>query len=186
MFRDKRFIAAIFVALAVVVILDVRYFMNRSKGRTSSIKPHAQAQPLSPVRAVTKSPSTQHTAAQPAKLAAVSPSQQVAKWREAYPLKAGSRNPFQAIGTQHQAKSSRQSTEEMEDGSTTRLGAIAMVDGKMLALIDGEPVEKNGSLGNMKVVYIGPDGVTLREGGDRWAESLPPLPADAVNVVRQQ
>lgn len=183
MLRDKRFIAVILVALIIIVVLDVRYFMNRSNGRstahTSMVQPSTPTHPLNHTNTVLIDSRQQ----------VLSPARQVAAWNRDYPLKAGSRNPFHGTGPTRQTKlhdkSGGQSSEEMESGPISHLGAIAVVDGKMLALIDGEPVVKNGSMGNMEVVYIGPDGVTLRQGADRWAEALPPLPADAVNVVRR-
>ncbi len=175
MLKDKRFIAAIVIALVVVVILDVRYFMNRAKRNHRAVSA-GQIQIVSPTPAAAL---PAHQEAGAVKADTRSAAEHVADWHRKYPLKPGARNPFSTARTLIGAKSFSPPTEKSLEGSGPRLAAIAMIDGKPMALINGELVTEEEIVGNIQVLDIGIDQVTLGRDGSRWRETLGPLPGNA-------
>ncbi len=172
MLKDKRFIAAIVLALVIVVVLDVRYFIDRSKRNHRAVSA-GQVQIITPQATTSSAPTGTRAVAVDTRSAA----ELVAAWHHKYPLKAGARNPFSTARTLIGEKSFSQTSEKSLGGP--RLGAIAMIDGKPVALINGELVTEEEIVGDIQVLDIGPDQVTLRQGGSRWRESLGELPGNA-------
>jgi len=193
MLKDKRVIAVLLIALAVVVVLDIRYFINRGKkhrpraAQTVMVQPQVvqQRQPMSATPVAMHGHPQDNQAGAP-----LSPAHQVSAWRQQHPLAKGARNPFAAhlrqpaggVGTVASTADSAD-TSQAKAAPPARLRAIAMVDGAMVAIIDGEPVIAYQQVGNLTVENIDPNRVTVRQGASRWAESLPPLPADGINIV---
>ncbi|MBI5137966.1 MAG: hypothetical protein HZA24_11620 [Nitrospirae bacterium] len=169
MLRDKRFIAVLAVALLMAVGLNVRYFASRHHPRpaaTQMVAPMGLAEP-----------EMAHAAAPPA----LSPADQVAAWNARYPLGPGARNPFAAGGSRAEPEKVFAAPAEKNPGEVApRLAAIANIDGNRLALIDGEPLRENDTLGNIHVIHIGTDRVTVTAGGRHRTLTLPGLPTPPV------
>ncbi len=177
MLKNKRFIAAILIALGIVIVFDVRYFMNRP-GRKPAvagaiiIEPAHQAVPMA--QGAHQKPTVVRT------VDTRSGAEYVALWNRLYPLENHARNPFSTTRTRIEGKSGGHSTEKtLKEGGDPLLGAIAVINGKPLAIINGEPVTEEDTLGDIHVLNIDGDRVTLSRGGTPWHESLNTLPGNA-------
>ena len=161
MLRDRRFIGALILLLVAVGAWDLHKFRARK----------------APAHAVTQ------TAAAPRAVPAVLPWRPAARSAaSAVPtsLADDARNPFMTAGEQFRGKFPVRPTETMGKGTDpVHLQGIAVHGGVRAALIDGEPVREGGFVGDIQVVRVQDNQVTLARNGRVWRVALPPMSGDA-------
>lgn len=158
MLRDRRFIGALILALVVVGAWDLHKFRERK----------APARPA-PAAAVTPRPAG---SAAPALV----PWHPAAATPVPVALDEAARNPFMTAFEQFQGKSRAFPTETMAKGTApVHLEGIAVHGGIRAALIDGEPVREGGFVGDIQVVRVQDNEVTLARNGRVWRVALPPV-----------
>jgi len=154
--RDRRLIGAILLLLVAVGAWDVHKFRARKAPAT----PAAMSAPRAATPAVLPW--------RPARAAPVSVA----------PAE-GARNPFMTADEQFRGKSVGDPTETMPKGTApVHLEGIAVNGDVRAALIDGEPVREGGFVGDIQVVRVHDNEVTLARNGRVWRIALPPLQAD--------
>jgi hypothetical protein len=161
MLRDRRFIGALILALVAVGAWDLHKFRER------------------------KAPAASTPAALVAPRPAVSTASAVVPWHPAegtpvpVALGAGARNPFLTAWEQFRGKSRGVPTETMVKGTApVHLEGIAVHGNVRAALIDGEPVREGGFVGDIQVVRVHDNEVTLARDGRVWRVPLPPVGAE--------
>lgn len=163
MLRDRRLIGALILLLVAVAAWDVHKFQARKA-------------PAGPAATTLTTP----TGAPRAGASTVLP------WRPAratpapVALAEGARNPFLTADEQFRAKFGGGPTETMEKGTApVHLEGIAVRGAMRAALIDGEPVPEGGFVGDIQVVRVQDNEVTLARNGRVWRVVLPPMQSDA-------
>lgn len=159
MLRDRRFIGALILMLVVVGAWDLHHFRTRR----NPAQPVARTAPQATPAVLPWRP------ARPSVASAVSTS-----------LADDARNPFMTAGEQFRGKFPVRTTETMGKGTDpVHLQGIAVHGGVRAALIDGEPVREGGYVGDIQVVRVQDNGVTLARNGRVWRVPLPPVSGEA-------
>jgi hypothetical protein len=168
--RDRRLIGALILLLVAVGAWDVHKFRARK----------APAGPAAPV-AASHAENAQRPAGPP-----------VLPWRPAratpvpVALPDGARNPFMTADEQFRGKFEARPAETMGKGSVpVHLEGISVRGDARVALIDGEPVREGGFVGDIQVVRVQDNEVTLARHGRVWRVVLPPIQAEPPAEARK-